>query len=142
MTGGRSRPGLGLLCALVCIAALPSVASALATQSLDAGWQFRIAPGDSHAPAHPRTEQWLSATVPGSVQTDLMALKLIRDPYWRNDEAKIQWVGLSNWQYRTRFDVDAATLGRAHVDLVFDWRSIESVGGDSRSSRSKPASMR
>ena len=64
--------------------------------------------------------QWLPATVPGSVQTDLMALKLIPDPYWRDDEAKVQWVGLSNWQYRKTFEVDAATLARAHVDLVFD----------------------
>ncbi|HKT42236.1 MAG TPA: glycoside hydrolase family 2 protein [Rhodanobacteraceae bacterium] len=99
---------------------LPSLSNALTTQSLDSGWQFRIAPGDAHAAAHPRAGQWLSAMVPGSVQTDLMALKLIPDPYWRDDEAKIQWVGLSNWQYRTRFDVDAATLARRHVDLVFD----------------------
>jgi len=120
MTGWLTRRRLGLLCALACIAGLPSIASALATQSLEGGWQFRIAPGDPHASAHPRTEQWLTATVPGSVQTDLMALKLVPDPYWRDNEAKIQWVGLSNWQYRARFKVDAATLGRAHVDLVFD----------------------
>ncbi|WHZ20374.1 MAG: Beta-mannosidase [Rhodanobacteraceae bacterium] len=99
---------------------LPHAACALTTQSLDAGWQFRIAPGDVHAKDHPRTAQWLPATVPGSVQTDLMAMKLLPDPYWRDNEAQVQWVGLSNWQYRTQFKVDAATLERAHVDLVFD----------------------
>ena len=99
---------------------LPHAASALTTQSLDSGWQFRIAPNDAHAKDHPRTMRWLPATVPGSAQTDLMALKLIPDPYWRDDEAKVQWVGLSNWQYRKSFDVDAATLARAHIDLVFD----------------------
>lgn len=105
---------------LVCAIAAPRPASALATQSLDNGWQFRLAPGDPHAQEHPRAAQWMPATVPGTAQTDLMALKLVPDPYWRTNEAKIQWVGLSNWQYRTRFDVDAATMGRAHVDLVFD----------------------
>jgi beta-mannosidase len=109
-----------LLVALAALALLPSLATALTTQSLDAGWQLRIAPGDAHAPAHPRAAHWLPATVPGSAQSDLMALKLVPDPYWRDDEAKVQWVGLSNWQYRKRFDVDAATLGRTHVDLVFD----------------------
>jgi len=106
--------------ALAGLVVLPSVANALTTQSLDAGWQFRIAPGDAHAAAHPRATHWLPATVPGLVQTDLMASRLIPDPYWRDDEANVQWVGLSDWQYRKTFEVDAATLDRAHVDLVFD----------------------
>ena len=48
------RDGLGLwrLAMLAAIAWLPSLASALTTQSLDAGWQFRIAPGDVHAAEH------------------------------------------------------------------------------------------
>ena len=100
--------------------ALPQAAFALTTQSLDAGWQFRIAPGDAHAKDHSGAAHWLPATVPGSAQTDLMALKLIPDPYWRDDEAKVQWVGLSNWQYRKTFNVDAATLARTHVELVFN----------------------
>ena len=120
MIGPHARHGLWRSVVLAWIALLPSLASALATQSLDAGWQFRIAPDDAHAREHLRAMQWLPATVPGSVQTDLMSLKLIPDPYWRDDEAKVQWVGLSNWQYRKTFEVDAATLTRAHVDLVFD----------------------
>ena len=120
MTGARARRRWRWLVALVWLALLPSLASALTTQSLDNGWQFRIAPDDPHAHEHPHAAQWLPATVPGAVQTDLMALELIPDPYWRDDEAKVQWVGLSNWQYRKTFDVDAATLDRAHVDLVFE----------------------
>jgi len=106
--------------ALAALVLLPSLASALTTQSLDSGWQFRLAPSDPHAKTHPRAAQWLPATVPGSAQTALMALKLVPDPYWRTNEPAIQWVGLSNWQYRTHFDVDAVTLARGHVDLVFD----------------------
>lgn len=117
MIGARARC---CVFALAGFAMLPSLATALTTQSLDAGWQFRIAPDDPHAKDHPHTTRWLAATVPGSVQTDLMALKLIPDPYWRDDEAKVQWVGLSDWQYRKSFEVDASTLARRHVDLVFD----------------------
>ena len=42
------------------------------------------------------------------------------DPYLGDNEAKVQWVGLSDWQYQTEIDVSPATLGRDHVDLVFE----------------------
>jgi len=113
---GKWLPAL----ALALVMPLPSHAGPLVTQSLDSAWQFRLAPRDRHALLHPAAAQWLPATVPGTVQTDLLAAKLVPDPYWRDDEAKIQWVGLSDWQYRSTFAVDAATLKRGHVDLVFD----------------------
>ncbi|MFK2929882.1 beta-mannosidase [Dyella agri] len=116
----RSHRLPALLCALALLLPGWSRAEALHTQSLDAGWQFRLAPGDSHVPAHPRAAQWLPATVPGTAQTDLLTAKLVADPFWRDNEAKIQWVGLSDWQYRSSFIVDAATLARNHVELVFD----------------------
>ncbi|HWX66918.1 MAG TPA: glycoside hydrolase family 2 protein [Rhodanobacter sp.] len=97
------------------------VAMPLTMQSLDGDrWQFRLAPGDSHATAHPEAARWLPATVPGTVQTDLLAAKLAVDPFQRDNEAAIQWVGLSDWQYRTNFDVDRATLERRHIELVLD----------------------
>ena len=117
---GVGRWLTGAFLALALGAPLPGMAAALAKQSLDAGWQFRLAPGDRHAAEHPQAAHWLSATVPGTVQTDLLAAKLAPDPYWHDNEAKIQWVGLSDWQYRTQFNVDAATLARKHVELVFD----------------------
>ncbi|MBE1162202.1 glycoside hydrolase family 2 protein [Dyella sp. 7MK23] len=90
------------------------------TQPLDSGWRFRLAGDDSHAKDHHGATEWHDANVPGTVQTDLLAAKLLPDPYYRDNEAKVQWVGLSNWQYETSFDVDAATLQRDHVELVFD----------------------
>ncbi|MBD8871491.1 glycoside hydrolase family 2 protein [Rhodanobacter sp. DHB23] len=114
------RSLLPVLAILALALPLPGMASTLATQSLDGGWQFRLLPGDKHVADHPAAAQWLPATVPGTVQTDLLAAKLVPDPYWRDNEAKIQWVGLSDWQYRSTFTVDAATLARKHVELVFD----------------------
>lgn len=82
-------------------------------------WQMRVIPG-AQARAHPAAASWQHATVPGSVHTDLLANGAIVDPYAGAHEAGLQWIGLADWEYRTRFDVDAATLARAHNDLVFD----------------------
>src|SRR3954466_12829763 len=45
-------------------------------------WQFSKA-GDA---------SWYKAEVPGTVHTDLMANKLIPDPFYRDNEKKVQWV--------------------------------------------------
>jgi beta-mannosidase len=108
------------LAALLSPLALNTVHAQTVTQPLDSGWQFRIAEGDSHAKDHRDATRWHAATVPGTVQTDLLAAKLLPDPFYRDNEAKVQWVGLSNWQYQTTFTVDKATLQRGHVELVFD----------------------
>lgn len=90
------------------------------SQSLDGGWRYRLVEGDAQAKDHRAAAHWHNATVPGTVQTDLMAAKLLPDPFYRDNEARVQWVGLADWQYETSFSVDRATLARDHVDLVFD----------------------
>lgn len=94
--------------------------SAQTVQTLDSGWHFRLMQGDAQAKAHHDAVAWHTATVPGTVQTDLLADKLLPDPFYRDNEARVQWVGLADWQYQTTFTVDKATLARDHVDLVFD----------------------
>nr|WP_243649290.1 glycoside hydrolase family 2 protein [Luteibacter rhizovicinus] len=84
------------------------------------GWQFRLAPSSSAAAAHPAAARWQAARVPGSAQTDLLAAGTIADPFYRDNEASLQWVGLADWDYQLSFDVDAASLKRGHVELVFD----------------------
>ena len=90
------------------------------SQSLDSGWRFRLMENDSRAKAHRDAAHWHTATVPGMVQSDLLSATLLPDPYYRDNEAKVQWVGLSDWQYETTFTVDHAMLQRDHVELVFD----------------------
>ena len=58
--------------------------------------------------------------MPGVVQTDLLAAHLIPDPFYGDNESRLQWIGLTDWEYRTTFQVDASTLKREHIDLVFD----------------------
>ena len=95
-------------------------AEPLRAQSLHQGWQFRLAANDPNAAEHKAATQWHDAMVPGHVHTDLLAAKLIDDPYVGAREAQLQWIGLAQWEYRTTFDVDKASLARAHKELVFD----------------------
>ncbi|WP_149193487.1 beta-mannosidase [Luteimonas suaedae] len=109
------------LIALLCLAlAIPAWAAPPTSQNLDKGWQIRLVPGQAQAEQHPEAAAWLPAQVPGTVQTDLMAAGLVPDPFVGDNEGAIQWVGLSDWQYRSRFKVDAATLAHGHIELVFE----------------------
>jgi beta-mannosidase len=83
---------------------------------LDKGWQFRQAPAGSGA----SDGGWLPATVPGDVHLDLLANKRIPDPFFRDNEAKLQWIQDASWEYEVSFDAPATLMGRANVDLVFD----------------------
>ncbi|WP_251623754.1 beta-mannosidase [Odoribacter lunatus] len=78
-------------------------------QELNNGWQFRQA----------HVGRWLPATVPGSVHTDLMAHKLIEDPFYRNNEPTVQWIDKINWEYATTFQPTEAILSSNHQQLVF-----------------------
>ncbi|MCE4553917.1 beta-mannosidase [Roseateles cellulosilyticus] len=108
----------GAMVALLACSA-PWAQAQVHTQALDAGWQFRLA-DESAAKAHPDVVDWRPATVPGSVQTDLMDAKLIPDPFAADNEGRLQWIGLSDWEYRLDFRLDGGTLQRKHVELVFD----------------------
>lgn len=95
-------------------------AAATESRRLDQGWQVRLATPDTEtAKAHPGVTHWIDARVPGSVQMDLLHAGLIPDPYRRDNEATLQWIGLADWDYRLDFTVDAATLAHDHVELVF-----------------------
>jgi beta-mannosidase len=106
---------------LAALIAAPAIAAPKATISLDHGWQIRIDPADSQGVReHSQAASWLNATVPGSVQQDLMAAGIVPDPFIGKNEAAIQWAGLTGWEYRTTIAVTPALLARDHLDLVFD----------------------
>src|SRR5512143_4118950 len=79
-------------------------------QSLNGEWQFRQC----------GTDEWLPATVPGGVHTDLLALGRIPDPFVADNELKVQWIGESGWEYRRTFDLEPALLQQDHTYLVCD----------------------
>jgi len=77
---------------------------------LTSGWKFR----------EKNKDVWYSATVPGSVHTDLLANTVIGDPFYRDNEQKQQWIGKTDWEYRTTFKVNQQTLDRKNLELVFE----------------------
>lgn len=82
--------------------------------SLNANWEFRQVEGNVSQ------TKWMPAQVPGVVHTDLLRNKVIPDPYYRDNEANLQWIQKADWEYRSSFSISAAMLQRQHVDLVFD----------------------
>jgi beta-mannosidase len=77
---------------------------------LQSGWQFREV----------GKEEWHPATVPGCVHTDLLKNKLIDDPFYRDNEQKLQWIGKTDWEYQTTFILKPELLNREHLELVFE----------------------
>jgi beta-mannosidase len=92
------------------------VAAQATSRILEAKWEFRAASDTDRA----QMKQWHPAQVPGVVQTDLLRDGLIPDPFYQDNDTRLQWIGLTDWEYRTTFDADAATLAHDHVDLVFE----------------------
>jgi beta-mannosidase len=98
------------------ISLVPTVRAAEPSSvNLDSGWQFRAVANADQA----GVKEWHAAQVPGVVHTDLLHNGLIPDPFDKDNEFHLQWIGLADWEYQTTFQVDAAALAHEHVDLVF-----------------------
>lgn len=77
---------------------------------LNENWKFRKA-GDV---------EWLSAQVPGDVVSDLLNNGKISDPFFRDNEKKLQWIEKEDWEYQTSFDVPQDILKKDNVFLHFE----------------------
>lgn len=80
------------------------------TQSFSGKWEFRQV----------GTGEWLPATVPGGVHTDLLTLGRISDPFIGDNELKTMWVAEEDWEYRLMFEPDPEVLNADKVFLVAD----------------------
>ena len=58
--------------------------------------------------------------MPGCVHTDLLNNKLIEDPFYRDNERRLQWIGKTDWEYQTTFNVTPEILARNNIELVFE----------------------
>ncbi|MFN8394262.1 MAG: glycoside hydrolase family 2 protein [Bacteroidia bacterium] len=107
----RIRLRLLALFICLCLGMLPALAQSPETIDLNGPWQFRE--------AGTKEKEWLPATVPGTVHTDLFAAKLIPDPYYGNNEADLQWIEQLDWDYRKTFRLTEQQIQRSHADLIF-----------------------
>jgi len=80
------------------------------TLSLNGTWQL----------SQQNADLSLKANVPGDVMHDLYQAKLIDDPYDRENERDVQWVGEADWKYERTFKVSAAMLKHERVLLRCD----------------------
>jgi beta-mannosidase len=95
-------------CLFVCLAFAQQTSGSFIRLNKD--WQFSEA----------GTNKWLSATVPGTVQGDLISHKLLPNPFFGNNEDKIQWVENKDWEYKTTFTVTQEQLQNDAATLVFE----------------------
>ena len=94
-------------------------AQSLVTQSLDGEWKFRQVASGVETKPQTSTGEWMPAKVPGDVHLDLIANKRIPDPFYRDNESKIQWIENAAWEYQRNVDVTDAMLQHQHLELVF-----------------------
>ncbi len=80
------------------------------SQSLNGSWQLRQV-GETEVYA---------GQVPGGVHTDLLAAGCIPDPFYGDNELRVQWVAEQDWQYSRAFEVSQALLDEEQVYLVAD----------------------
>jgi beta-mannosidase len=78
--------------------------------SLDGAWTVTKAGENREIPA----------TVPGDVYGDLLNAGEIPDPFYRDNELGLQWIGETDWIYRRTFEVDTELLNSNKVCLQCD----------------------
>lgn len=67
-----------------------------------------------------RENNWLTASVPGTVHLDLMNNKIIPDPYKDENEKKVQWIENEDWDYQTSFNISSKDLENQNIELIFN----------------------
>lgn len=111
-------PAALLLLATVLAACGRGAEPVVRSLELSRGWQVRGSADTS----------WISATVPGTVHTDLLAAGRIPDPFSGDREAELAWIEDEAWTYGLDFEVDPALLEEERLDLVFEgldtWASV------------------
>lgn len=78
--------------------------------TINSSWQFR----------QKSKAEWFSAKVPGNVHKDLLQHKLIPDPFYGDNEKKVQWIENEDWEYRTSFICDKKTVSQRNIELCFE----------------------
>ena len=97
---------------IMCVAVMSclTIEGSVVKMEIQEGWQFKQARGVN----------WLPATVPGTVHTDLMANGIIEDPFVGLNERGVQWVDKEDWVYQTSFSVGDSILNRKNIQIEFE----------------------
>jgi beta-mannosidase len=74
-------------------------------------WRFRQADTIS---------EWMYASVPGTVHTDLYRNGKVDDPFYRTNERDLQWIDKVDWEYQGTFEVSPAFLDNDQIEINFE----------------------
>lgn len=66
------------------------------------------------------TLEWQTASVPGTIFSDLMDQKMIENPFVKTNEDSVQWVSKKNWEYKTTFYLSTKQLEKKNIELHFE----------------------
>jgi len=80
------------------------------TMKINTNWQFSQVGKDN----------WLTATVPGTVHTDLFDNGAIENPFYRLNEKDQQWIDKTDWEYKTEFELTNDLMAKNHLEMVFN----------------------
>ena len=79
-------------------------------QFLDQNWQFM----------NETEDKWYDAIIPGCIHLDLFQNQLIPNPFKRDNEKKLQWIGEKNWTYRCDFMLEEGILNKKNQVIYFE----------------------
>ena len=71
-------------------------------QNLNKGWKLECSDKN----------KWIDAVVPGNVHLDLLRNNFIPDPFFGQNEAKLQWISDKNWTYKLTFIPDQSIFSK------------------------------
>lgn len=66
-----------------------------------------------------------TGNVPGCIHTDLLAAGLIDDPYYRDNELRLQWIGETDWTYRRNLEATESLL--AHENIILRCEGLDTL---------------
>ena len=87
-------------------------------QELGTGWEMKMTSGQAGFAVADTLV--FPASVPGCVHLDLLANGLIDDPYYRDNEATLQWIGEAGWEYTCSFIPSPEIMEKEQIELVFE----------------------
>jgi beta-mannosidase len=65
-----------------------------------------------------KSNRLLPASVPGTIHTDLLKNKIIDDPYYSDNELRLDWINKCDWVYQTEFNFNKES--DSNIDLIFE----------------------
>lgn len=85
---------------------------------LDGEWKLRIIGKPPDGVRIPKSG--LTGTVPGTVHTSLMSAGFISDPFYRDNESKVQWIEDLDWEYSREFELSEEEVSWPAIYLTFE----------------------